>query len=76
MAKNNIRYIKQIKRCECGGELQHKLVLYGNKWPTLKKTFKKEFGKELEIPVGYWCPKCGACYNKNFKRERYNISKG
>lgn len=32
----------------------------------------KECDGELK-PIGYFCVKCGACYNEKFKREEYNI---
>jgi len=70
MAKHNI--IKQIKTCECGGELQFKKTLF-NFSKVMKQRFKKEFGKTLTNPTGFYCLKCGACYDEELKPEGFSL---
>ena len=63
-------------KCKCGGELKLKKSFFqrsSKEWHRMSERFRKEFGDKLPIPKGYNCIKCGACYDEEFKREKYNI---
>lgn len=66
-----------MKCKECGGKLKPKIDFFNqdnpNGFKEIQEDIKKEFKFDLPELTGYNCIKCGACYDANFNREKYNI---
>lgn len=70
---NKIKMEKKIEKCiECKGSLKPKLDLFKDVIENIKKEYEKA-GVEYYEPEGYHCVECGACYDKNYKRQKINI---
>lgn len=62
---------------ECAGECRPKTDFFNQSDPTgyerMRKSFRKQHGQEMPELKGTNCLVCGACYDKNGKRQDWNI---